>query len=163
MSQSSLASRLLHTRWFVRAPVGLFRAGLGFLLGSRFLLLEHRGRVSGELRSVVLEVSGRPAPDRIVVVAGLGPRSQWYRNVLAEPRVLVSVSTRRHERALARTLEVDDAVHLLRAYADDSPRAWSALEPVLLEWAEPLAAARGEADWRRVVPVVELSLVGTDG
>lgn len=151
-----LASTLLHARWFVRAPITLFRAGLGGLFGGRLLLLVHRGRTSGEARYVVLEVAGRPAPDRFVVVAGLGPRSQWYRNVVAEPRVLVRTGARRAARAVAHVRAPDDGARLLREYAGRSPRAWAALEPVLREWAEPLAASRDEPDWRRVVPVVEL-------
>jgi deazaflavin-dependent oxidoreductase (nitroreductase family) len=150
------ASTLLHSRWFVRAPIALFRSGLGFLTGGRLVLLVHRGRASGEARYVVLEVAGRPASDRFVVVAGLGPRSQWYRNVVAEPRVLVRTGARAAAPALARTLPPDDGARLLAGYAARSARAWSVLEPVLTEWAEPLAASRGVDDWRLVVPVVEL-------
>jgi deazaflavin-dependent oxidoreductase (nitroreductase family) len=155
-----VASAFLRTRWLVRAPVALFRAGLGGLFARRLLLLVHRGRSSGEARYAVLEVSGRPAPDRFVVVAGLGPRSQWYRNVVAEPRVLVRTGARRAAPALAATVSPDAGARLLEEYAQRSPRSWSTLEPVVREWAEPLAASRGEADWRRVVPVVELAVVG---
>jgi deazaflavin-dependent oxidoreductase (nitroreductase family) len=154
----NLASRLLHTRWLVRAPIGLFRAGLGFVLGSRFLMLQHRGRRSGEARYVVLEVTDRPAPDRIVVVSGTGPEAQWYRNVLAEPRVLVSTGWRRSVRARAHVLPSDDGVAVLHRYAREHARPWAALRPVLTEWAEPLAAASGAERWEQVVPVVELRL-----
>ncbi|OLT53275.1 hypothetical protein BJF88_12295 [Cellulosimicrobium sp. CUA-896] len=154
-----LASALLRTRWLVRAPVALFRAGLGGLLGHRLLLLVHRGRSSGEARFVVLEVVDRPAPDRFVVVAGLGPRSQWYRNLVAEPRVLIRTGARRAARARATTLSPDDGARLLDDYGARSPRAWSTLEPVLREWAEPLAASHGVDDWHHVVPVVELAVV----
>lgn len=156
----NLASRLLRTRALVRAPIWLFRARLGFLLGGRMLLMQHRGRVSGEARSVVLEVTDRPAPDRIVVVSGMGTRAQWYRNVLVEPRVLVSVGARRGVRALAHVLPPDEAARTLDAYARDHPRAWTTLGPVLTKWARPLAAAQGEDRWERVVPVVELRLLG---
>ncbi len=156
----SLASRALHTRWFVRSPIWLFRAGLGFLTGGRLLMMVHRGRSSGEPRYVVLEVVDRPAPDRVVVVAGLGPRSQWYRNIQADPRVLVSVGTRHQARAVATTMTPDDGAATLEAYTSVHPGPWSKLEPVLAEWAVPLAAERGEDDWRRVVPVVELRLLG---
>jgi hypothetical protein len=44
---ASWAAGLLRTRWIVRAPVGLYRARLGFLLGPRMLMLEHTGRKSG--------------------------------------------------------------------------------------------------------------------
>lgn len=154
----SLAARMLHTRWFVRAPIGLFRAGLGFLAGGRLLMMQHRGRSSGERRYVVLEVVARPAPDRAVVVAGLGPRSQWFRNVQADPRVLVSIGTRRDVRSRAVVLDPDDGAAVLRAYTDAHPGPWAQLGPVLAEWAEPLARERGEADWLQAVPVVELRL-----
>lgn len=151
-----LASAALRTRWLVRSPVPLLRAGLGGVFAGRLLLLVHRGRASGRPRYAVLEVVGRPAPDRYVVVAGLGPRTQWYRNVVADPRVLVRTGARPAVRAIATTLDPGDVAHVLGAYPVRSPRAWSTLEPVLREWAEPLAASRGVADWRRVVPVVEL-------
>ncbi|MFD6177239.1 MULTISPECIES: nitroreductase family deazaflavin-dependent oxidoreductase [unclassified Isoptericola] len=155
----SLASRALHTRWFVRAPIGMFRAGLGVLFGGRLLMMQHRGRSSGERRYVVLEVVARPAPDRAVVVAGLGPRSQWFRNVQADPRVLVSIGARRDVRARAVVLSPDDGAAILRAYTGAHPGPWAQLSPVLAEWAEPLARERGEDDWLRVVPVVELRLL----
>jgi deazaflavin-dependent oxidoreductase (nitroreductase family) len=155
-----IASRLLHTRWFVRAPITLYRAGLGCVLGDRMLLLTHRGRSSGEARHAVLEVSDRPAPDHIVVVSGLGPRSQWYRNVLAEPRVLVTMGRRQDARALASVRAPDAAAAMLREYAQAHPTSWETLRPVVEEWAVPLAASRGEDDWLRVVPVVDLRLLG---
>lgn len=43
-------------RALLRAPVALYRAGLGGLLGSRLVLLTDTGRVSGEPRQEVLEV-----------------------------------------------------------------------------------------------------------
>lgn len=155
----NLAARLLRTRWLVRAPIRLFRAGLGFVLGPRFLMLQHRGRLSGEARYVVLEVTARPAPDRIVVVSGMGPTAQWYRNVLVEPRVLVSTGARRDVRALAHALPPDEAAAVLDRYAHEHAGPWAALRPVLTEWAEPLAAAGGAERWEQVVPVVELQLL----
>ncbi|MCA5892009.1 nitroreductase family deazaflavin-dependent oxidoreductase [Isoptericola sp. NEAU-Y5] len=153
-----LVSRALHTRWFVRSPIRLYRSGLGFLLGDRMLMLTHRGRTSGEPRYVVLEVSDRPAPDRIVVVAGLGPRSQWFRNIQADPRVLVSIGRRRDVRARAAVMSPDDGAAMLARYAAEHPGSWNALQPVVAEWAEPLARERGLDDSLRVVPVVELRL-----
>jgi len=55
---------LLQVRWFVRSPIWLYRARLGFVFGSRLLMLEHVGRTSGHRRYVVLEVIARPAPGR---------------------------------------------------------------------------------------------------
>jgi len=125
-----LASRLLQIRWFVRAPIWLFRARLGFLAGSRLLLLEHVGRKSGARRYVVLEVVDRPARGTYIVASGFGERAQWLRNIRANPAVRVSVSGHRPRAATAHVLDPVDAEAALRAYARDHPRAWRALRPV---------------------------------
>ncbi len=69
---ATLAARALSVRWLVRAPIWLLHARLGFLMGSRLLMLEHIGRRSGRRRHVVLEVVDRPAPGRYVVASGFG-------------------------------------------------------------------------------------------
>lgn len=108
-------------RWMMRAPLGLYRVGLGRVLGRRFLRLEHRGRRSGSLREAVLEVAGEidGAP---VVVSGYGTSSDWYQNVVADPRVGVTWGTRSFP-AEARRLEPSETADLLRRYRDDHPRA----------------------------------------
>lgn len=124
------AAGLLRVRWFVRAPIWLYRAGLGFVFGSRLLMLEHRGRTSGARRYVVLEVVDHPSPGRYVVASGFGGRAQWYRNVRADPRVRVSVAGRGPRPATARPLEPEEAAATLRRYAVAHPRAWAKLRPV---------------------------------
>ena len=61
---SEILARLLKNRALVRAPIWLYRARLGFVMGHRMLLLEHIGRKSGARRYAVLEVVERPAHDR---------------------------------------------------------------------------------------------------
>ena len=68
-----LATRMLRTRWFVRAPIWLFRVRLGFLFGHRLLMLEHVGRKSGLARYVALEVVARVG-DEYTVTATPTPR-----------------------------------------------------------------------------------------
>lgn len=128
---SGLGARVLKTRWLVRAPIYAYRAGLGFLFGSRLLMLEHRGRTSGARRFVVLEVVERAAPDRYIVVSGFGRRAQWYRNILAHPQVRVSCGTRRHLDATAVPLSDDESAAALRRYADVHPRAWRNLRSTI--------------------------------
>lgn len=48
-------SRLL--RWGFALPGWLYRVGLGWTLGKRFLALTHRGRKSGHVYHTVLESS----------------------------------------------------------------------------------------------------------
>ncbi|MDG4803790.1 nitroreductase family deazaflavin-dependent oxidoreductase [Micromonospora sp. WMMD980] len=75
-------------RWLARAPIPLYRNGLGRLLGRRLMMLEHRGRRSGLPRYVVLEVVDRE-PGALFLASGYGPASQWFRNVRADPAVRV--------------------------------------------------------------------------
>jgi deazaflavin-dependent oxidoreductase (nitroreductase family) len=127
------AAGLLRVRWFARAPIWIFRARLGVLFGSRLLMLEHVGRVSGARRYVVLEVVARPAPGRYVVASGFGERAQWFRNVRAHPHVQIFLGSRRPAPATASVLTPEQSTAALTAYAADHPRAWRTLRPVFEE------------------------------
>lgn len=106
-----------------RLPIALYRLGLGGLLGSRFLLLEHRGRRSGRTRYAVLEVVRRdPETSACIVASGFGEGSQWFRNLTAEPRCRVQVGRRRFV-ATARHLARQEAEHELAEYVRHHPRA----------------------------------------
>ncbi|RJO73410.1 nitroreductase family deazaflavin-dependent oxidoreductase [Nocardia panacis] len=126
-----LSSKALRTRWFVRAPIGLYRAGLGIVFGVRLLMLEHIGRSSGARRYVVLEVVDHPETDRYVVVSGFGPRAQWYRNIEAEPRVRVSIGLRRSIPAIATPMSKSESDAALARYAQRHPRAWRKLRAAI--------------------------------
>ncbi|MEV0075631.1 nitroreductase family deazaflavin-dependent oxidoreductase [Nocardia neocaledoniensis] len=128
---TGLSARALRTRWLVRAPIGLYRAGLGFLFGRRLLMLEHLGRRSGERRYVVLEVVERPAPDQFVIVSGFGTGAQWYRNIVADPQVRVSWWFRRLVPALATPMTEDESAQALTRYAQAHPRAWDKLRATI--------------------------------
>lgn len=122
---------LLRMRWFVRAPIWLYRARLGFVCGSRLLMLEHVGRVSRLKRYVVLEIVDRPTPRSYVVVSGFGERAQWFRNVQAIAEVRISVGSHRPAAATARRLDVAASAASLARYAHGHPRSWAKLRPVL--------------------------------
>ncbi|MDT0302560.1 nitroreductase family deazaflavin-dependent oxidoreductase [Streptomonospora wellingtoniae] len=108
-------------RLLFRAPVHLYRWGLGPLLGGRFLLLNHVGRTSGLRRRTVLEVVDRTDGGAPIVCSGFGSRADWYRNVLAHPRVLVQVGARRFT-AEAEPLGADEGAEFLARYARGHPR-----------------------------------------
>jgi deazaflavin-dependent oxidoreductase (nitroreductase family) len=124
-------AKLLMSRRLMRAPIGLYRARLGFLFGSRILLLEHVGRKSGRTRQAVLEVLDHPDPDTYVVASGFGTRAQWYKNLQADPHAKVSVGTRVSRPTVARTLSTSEADAALRRYIDRHRRAWETMKPVL--------------------------------
>lgn len=124
---------LLRVRWFVRAPIWLYRARLGFVFGARLLMLEHMGRTSGLRRYVVLEVVDHPAPGRYVVVSGFGDRAQWFRNVDANPQVRVYLGSRAPAAATTLRLDPDASTASLSRYAHAHPSSWAKLQPVLEE------------------------------
>lgn len=127
----TVAAAALRARWFVRAPIGLYRHGLGWLLGRRMLMLEHRGRSSGLVRRVVLEVIGRPRPGRYVVVAGFGDHAEWLRNVRAHPGVRVSVGRTRSAPGVAHEMSGEDAWEVLDAYRRAHPLTWAVLSSTM--------------------------------
>ena len=83
-------------RFFFRAPIFLYRVGLGGLLGKRFLLLNHIGRKSGLTRQAVLEVVKHDREsDTFYIASGFGKKSHWYLNILAHPEVNIQVGWRK--------------------------------------------------------------------
>jgi len=147
------AARLLRTRWIVRAPVWLYRARLGFMLGPRLLMLEHTGRKTGIRRYVVLEAVDHPDRGTYIVAAGFGDRAQWLRNVRASLRVRVWTGARRPDDAVARPLTRQGTAAALAAYARQHPRAWAALMPVF----ETTLGARIDSDGTSL-PMIALDL-----
>jgi deazaflavin-dependent oxidoreductase (nitroreductase family) len=146
-------ARLLSNRRLVRPPIWLYRARLGFLFGSRMLLLEHVGRKTGARRYVVLEVVGHPMPGTYVVASGFGDRAQWYRNVVVEPRVRVASGARALSPATARRLSVGEADAVLAVYVSKHRRAWNRFKSILKN---TLGTAISEDDTE--MPMVELRL-----
>ena len=128
-------------RWLLRAPIWLYRAGLGGLLGGRFLLLTHTGRKSGLPRQTVLEVVIREREDGSYVVAsGWGESSDWLRNISHTPAVSIQVG-RRTCPALAERVAPDEAGRLLAAYAQEHPLAFRILVKQMLGHALDSSAA----------------------
>ena len=108
-------------RWLLRAPIPVFRRA-GSLLGGRFLLLEHRGRRSGQLRYVVLEVVHRE-PGALVVISGYGPTAQWYRNIVADQRVRIWCGGIRRAEANAVPMRAEHGTAILESYRHHHPLA----------------------------------------
>lgn len=149
-----IANRLLRSRRLMRAPIWLYRARLGGLLGGRLLMLEHLGRKTGVRRRVVLEVIDHPTADSYVVASGFGDRAQWFRNITADPRVRVYAGSRRPAPASARVLDQSEADRALGAYIERHPRSWEQFSAVLEQTlGQPVTATNTP------LPLVELRLV----
>jgi deazaflavin-dependent oxidoreductase (nitroreductase family) len=151
---SALVARAART--LARAPIGLYDAGYGCLLGHRCLMLEHTGRISGRPRFVVLEVVRRTDGGRYAVASGRGTAADWYRNVIKEPQVRVSVGRLRRVPAVARPLDHDEGRAVLEAYRTERPGTWRLLKPFITR----VLGRPGKTDEALFasVPLVELTL-----
>lgn len=143
-------------RFLARLPILLFRCGLGWVFGSRLLLLHHTGRVTGLDRRVVLEVvEFEPADGSWIVASGFGPRAAWYRNLRAEPKTLIEVGNRRHA-VTAHFLTSDDGSGIMARYARRQPR--TARRLCTFTGLPPNGTDAGFREAGKAIPFVHLSV-----
>ncbi len=84
------------SRFLYRLPIWFYKLHIGWLLGGRFLLLNHIGRKSGQPRQAVLEVVGHDKDTNTYYVAsGFGPKSQWFQNLQHTPDVNIQVGSKK--------------------------------------------------------------------
>jgi deazaflavin-dependent oxidoreductase (nitroreductase family) len=114
-----------------RTPIWLYKLKLGWLLGGRFLLLNHIGRKSGQPRQAVLEVANYDQnSDSYTVASGFGRKSDWYRNVLKTPDVSIQVGRRKLD-VTAVALSPEESGVQMADYARRHPRAARQLTKIL--------------------------------
>ena len=145
------------SRFLYRLPILFFRFHLGWILGGHFLLLNHTGRKSGLPRQAVLEcIRLDKTNDTYYVIAGWGEKSDWFRNVQKNPRVIIQVGGRRLA-AIAERLPIEQAEGEILNFA----RRFPALARTLVRVAGYRVDGT-EADYRLLAdgfPVVALQRV----
>ena len=144
------------SRALYRAPIHLYRLGLGWLFGERVLLLNHTGRVSGTPRQVILEVVEHDRTEgSFVVASGWGNTAAWYRNILHTPEVSIQVG--RHTIPVtALPLTAEEGADIFARYAAHHRAAATYLLPRLMGF----SVDGTEADFRAVgqrMPFVRLA------
>lgn len=114
-----------------RAPIWLYRFGLGGLLGERFLLINHVGRKSGKMRQAVVEVVYQDKQTGAFMVAsGFGEQADWYKNLMVHPQVSIQVGRKRMN-AHAKRLPAPQAAEALLNYHQRHPTALRTLAKIL--------------------------------
>ncbi|MEV0271474.1 nitroreductase family deazaflavin-dependent oxidoreductase [Hamadaea sp. NPDC050747] len=108
-------------RWAFRLPILLYRLRLGAFLGSRFVLINHIGRKTGQPRQTVVEVVSR-ADNAVTVAAGFGPGSDWYRNLLVHPSTTIQLGSH-HLAVQAHRIDADARAEAMLDYAHRHPGA----------------------------------------
>jgi deazaflavin-dependent oxidoreductase (nitroreductase family) len=132
------------TRLLFRMPIYLYRLRLGWLFGSRLLLLNHVGRVSGKPRQTILEVAER-GDDGYVVASGWGPNAAWYRNILHTPAATIQVGTQTIP-VTAIPLDEEEGANIFMRYASRHRTAAKYLLPRVLGF----SVDGSDADFRAV-------------
>jgi len=115
------------SRLMFRMPIWIYHAGFGWILGTRFVLLAHTGRNSGLLRQTVLEVVRHDKPSgNCIIASGWDNRSDWFKNVVANPQITFQVGNRRVA-GTAKRLPTEAAARELLDYARRHPLAFGEL------------------------------------
>ncbi len=141
-----------------RAPIWLYRVGLGRLMGERFLLLNHIGRKSGQVRQNVLEVVRHDEKTNAYIVAsGFGEKADWYKNVTTHPQVTIQVGDK-HLTAHAERLLVDQATNEMLDYNRRHPAALKTLAGIL-----GYKSDGSEADVRFLATVIPIVAIRPEG
>ena len=105
-------------------PVLLDQLGLGWLLGRQFLVITHRGRRSGLIRRTgVMVLHEDPRTGALCVAAGT-LKTDWYRNIQAEPALFVSHAGYRFVPAQRFLTSEELAEHIGWARKRHPIRAW---------------------------------------
>jgi deazaflavin-dependent oxidoreductase (nitroreductase family) len=108
-------------------PIVLYRARLGWLLGHRFLLLTHQGRVTGKAHHTVLEVVRYDeSRQESIVLSAYGTRADWYQNTRARPPLEVRTGRMRYVPQV-RLLGADERLADLAIYQRRYRRAFRAV------------------------------------
>ncbi|MGE0323614.1 MAG: nitroreductase family deazaflavin-dependent oxidoreductase [Polyangiaceae bacterium] len=143
-------------RAFLRAPIWMYRAKLGWLMGQRFLFLRHIGRKSGaERRAVVEVVNYDQAKDCWYVASGWGEGANWFRNVQAHPDVTITVG-RRTVDVRGEVIGADEAARALFAYSQRYPTAYKKLSKMCTGEEQPATEA-GARSFAERVPMVRFT------
>ena len=150
----SLRTRLKGmNRWMVL----LWRTGLGRWADAwpaglgRLMVIEHVGRTSGTSYRTPVNFT-RCGPD-LFCLAGFGPQTDWYRNVLADPEIAVWLPDGRWTATAAEASRDPDRLPLVRKVLIDSGFASRAigLDPRVAD-EETLAAATETYRLLRITP-----------
>ena len=139
-------------RWFLRAPIHLYKAKLGWMLGGRFMLIEHIGRKSKAPRFTVVEtVSHDRESDTYYACSGWGERSDWFQNLMHDPHATITIGTRKFS-TLAVRVDPDAATPVLADYQARHPAAFKELFKRMM--GRPYTGQDAIRDLAQVVPMV---------
>ena len=106
--------------FFLRMTAILYRIGLGFILPKQMFLTTF-GRKTGKPHRVVVDIVKHDKDINVYFVnAGWGLRSDWFRNLIANPNVRVQVARRKFS-GRAAVLPLKEAGDILVEFINQHP------------------------------------------
>ena len=94
-------------------PVHLWRLGLAPVIGHHMLLITHTGRKSGLPRRTMTELY--KLEGNIYAPCAFGERAQWYKNIVADPRVTVQTAHGTQSSLASRVTNGNEILKLLES------------------------------------------------
>jgi deazaflavin-dependent oxidoreductase (nitroreductase family) len=108
-------------KWIFKIPILYYKLGLGRMLEKRFLLLTTLGRKTGKLRLTPLEFEFNAQADWYRVSPGWGGNTDWYKNVLHDPHVVVQLGRCKFT-AMAEPVSVEEVAETMLSTSRRHPR-----------------------------------------
>jgi len=103
-----------------KLPLLLYRLRLGWLFGTRFMLLTHVGRHSGKVRRTILAVVRFDATTKAIYAVSAWKGSDWYANIHAVPALEVATAFVRYV-PIQRTLSPQEITTTFLNYRTQHP------------------------------------------
>ncbi len=113
-------------RRFQRMPLLLWRLGLARLVGRRLMVLTTVGRRSGLTRHAM--VTYYRVGSKKYVYSGYGPRSDWFHNLEAQPRVTIQTIDGTESALARRVTEPCELTQVLRIIQSAYPASAAMLK-----------------------------------
>jgi deazaflavin-dependent oxidoreductase (nitroreductase family) len=109
----------------MKMPLILYRLGLGWMLGKRFMRLTHVGRKSGKIYHTVLAVLRFDEQTQEIFAVSPWSGSNWYHNIQAAPALAVETGNIRRGRIrytpIQRSLTPEEIAELFIAFRQQYP------------------------------------------
>ncbi|GAA1017744.1 hypothetical protein GCM10009556_066330 [Acrocarpospora pleiomorpha] len=112
----SLAQRVL------AAPTLLYRAGLGWLMTERYLMIEHTGRRTGLTRRTIVECLQKTPEGGVIVASALGTKGAWFINITDSGKARIHHGRRRYD-ATVKVVPPHEKAAPLTAFSAAHPTA----------------------------------------
>jgi deazaflavin-dependent oxidoreductase (nitroreductase family) len=105
---------------FMKMPLVLYRLGLGWVLGGRFMQVTHIGRQSGKTYRTVLAVLKFDRSSSEIMVVSPWKKSNWYRNIQVNSALEVETAGIRYV-PTQRSLLPEEIAELLIEFRQKNP------------------------------------------